>query len=66
MFLAAQRGKTGGGPRLETDQLSVMTLSDFLKTPGTCWNWEAERLDACQEGEKRQNSKKLNNTKGEE
>lgn len=58
MFLDAQRGKRRGGPRLEWDQLSVMTLSDFLKTPGTYWNWEAERLDDCQEEEKRQNSKK--------
>lgn len=58
-----QRSKRGGEPRQELDHLSALTLSNFLKTPGTCWNWGAELFDNCQEEEERQNKKKLNNTK---
>lgn len=53
-----QRSKRGGEPRQELDHLSALTLSNFLKTPGTCWNWGAELFDNCQEEEERQNNKK--------
>lgn len=65
IFTGVQRSKRGDEPRLESAHLSVLTLSNFLKTPGACWNWEAELFDNCQEENKKgETAKKLNNTKG--
>lgn len=52
MFQGAQRDKTSDGPRLESNQLSLLTLSDVLKILGTCWSWAAEHFDFCQEKER--------------
>lgn len=52
MFQGGQRDKMSGGPRLESNQPSVLTLSNVLKILGTCWSWAAELFDFCQEKEK--------------